>query len=350
MEHEYFNYDIVPSDIWRLIFKQFQTLTDLRSFNSINKSCHNYSKYYLQKEKLWLGLFKSRFGLVETQFTPSLLPSKLFRIKQMLRPSLNINKNNINFDGPLKIVVVGDGGIGKTSYTKLVSGDHVDKRYIPTIGVEVHKIEVKSSKRNFQLTLWDTAGPEKFGGLRDGYYIGAAGAIILSDVTSLYTIKNVPNWHRDVMRVCGDIPIAVCGNKVDQLPEGASSSNLVRRFIRLMTFAKKKNTMFCEISNYAKFGVHEPLIWILQQLTGDDTLELTFPPLNGTVRGKINSKIFDAAMAARGIMLRYQIDINVMDEFEDIVDRLRRVPRNDSYHQQKRQVLTCSYLIRHQSP
>lgn len=40
-------------------------------------------------------------------------------------------------------------------------------------------------------------------------------AIIMFDVTSRITYKNVPNWHRDLVRVCENIPIVLCGNKVD---------------------------------------------------------------------------------------------------------------------------------------
>ena len=63
--------------------------------------------------------------------------------------------------------------------------------------------------------VWDTAGQEKFGGLRDGYYIQGQCGIIMFDVTSRVTYKNVPNWHRDLVRVCENIPIVLCGNKVD---------------------------------------------------------------------------------------------------------------------------------------
>lgn len=63
--------------------------------------------------------------------------------------------------------------------------------------------------------MWDTAGQEKFGGLRDGYYIQGQCAIIMFDVTSRVTYKNVPNWHRDLVRVCENIPIVLTGNKVD---------------------------------------------------------------------------------------------------------------------------------------
>jgi GTP-binding nuclear protein Ran len=60
------------------------------------------------------------------------------------------------------------------------------------------------------------AGQEKFGGLRDGYYIQGQCAVIMFDVTSRVTYKNVPNWHRDLVRVCENIPIVLVGNKVSR--------------------------------------------------------------------------------------------------------------------------------------
>ncbi|RVW50428.1 GTP-binding nuclear protein Ran1 [Vitis vinifera] len=59
------------------------------------------------------------------------------------------------------------------------------------------------------------AGQEKFGGLRDGYYINGQCAIIMFDVTAHLTYKNAPTWHRDLYRVCENIPIVLCGNKMD---------------------------------------------------------------------------------------------------------------------------------------
>jgi hypothetical protein len=59
-----------------------------------------------------------------------------------------------------------------------------------------------------KFNVWDTAGQERFGGLRDGYYIQGQCAIIMFDVTSRITYKNVPNWHRDLTRVCENIPRA----------------------------------------------------------------------------------------------------------------------------------------------
>ena len=76
-----------------------------------------------------------------------------------------------------------------------------------------------TSRGPIKFNVWDTAGQEKFGGLRDGYYIQAQCAIIMFDVTAMSTYKNVPEWHRDLERVCGDIPIVLCGNKVDDIKD-----------------------------------------------------------------------------------------------------------------------------------
>lgn len=84
-----------------------------------------------------------------------------------------------------------------------------------TLGVEVHPLTFSTNFGTICFNVWDTAGQEKFGGLRDGYYIQGQCGIIMFDVTSRITYKNVPNWHRDLERVCEKIPIVLCGNKVD---------------------------------------------------------------------------------------------------------------------------------------
>jgi small GTP-binding protein len=84
-----------------------------------------------------------------------------------------------------------------------------------TLGVEVHPLSFSTNFGTIIFNVWDTAGQEKFGGLRDGYYIQGQCGIIMFDVTARITYKNVPNWHRDLERVCENIPIVLCGNKVD---------------------------------------------------------------------------------------------------------------------------------------
>jgi GTP-binding nuclear protein Ran len=66
-----------------------------------------------------------------------------------------------------------------------------------------------------KFNIWDTAGQEKLGGLREGYYIGGQCGIIMFDVCSRITYKNVAKWYKDLTRICEGIPICLVGNKVD---------------------------------------------------------------------------------------------------------------------------------------
>ncbi len=72
---------------------------------------------------------------------------------------------------------------------------------LATQGVDVSSITFYTNHGPIKLNLWDTAGQEKLGGLREGYYIGANCAIIMFDVTSRITYKNVPKWHKDLTRI-----------------------------------------------------------------------------------------------------------------------------------------------------
>lgn len=132
-----------------------------------------------------------------------------------------------------KCVLVGDGGTGKTTFVKRHMTGEFEKRYVATLGVEVHPLVFHTNRGAIRFNVWDTAGQEKFGGLRDGYYIQGQCAIIMFDVTSRVTYKNVPNWHRDLVRVCENIPIVLCGNKVDIKDRKVKAKSIV--------FHRKKN-------------------------------------------------------------------------------------------------------------
>ncbi|XP_047738166.1 GTP-binding nuclear protein GSP1/Ran-like isoform X2 [Hyalella azteca] len=118
-------------------------------------------------------------------------------------------------DSSIKIVLLGDGSTGKTSYVARISSEGFHSQYVATQGYETTRVLVSTSQGDMAVTLWDTAGQEKAGPLRDHYYQDAQGAILFFDVTSKVTYKNIPEWHRDITRVCGDIPVVLFANKVD---------------------------------------------------------------------------------------------------------------------------------------
>lgn len=108
-----------------------------------------------------------------------------------------------------KLILVGDGGVGKTTFVKRHLTGEFEKRYVATRGVEVHPLKFSTNLGDIQFNVWDTAGQEKFGGLRDGYYIQGQCAIIMFDVTSRITYRSVPNWYRDITRVLRKHPYSV---------------------------------------------------------------------------------------------------------------------------------------------
>ena len=169
-----------------------------------------------------------------------------------------------------KLVLVGDGGTGKTTFVKRHLTGEFEKKYIATLGVEVHPLQFHTNFGPIVFNVWDTAGQEKFGGLRDGYYIQGQCGIIMFDVTSRITYKNVPNWHRDLERVCENIPIVLCGNKVDVKERKVKTG--------AVTFNRKKNLQYFEISAKSNYNFEKPFLWLARKLVGNPALEFAAAP------------------------------------------------------------------------
>jgi len=163
-----------------------------------------------------------------------------------------------------KLVLVGDGGTGKTTFVKRHLSGEFEKKYLPTVGVEVHPLKFHTTHGIICFNVWDTAGQEKYGGLRDGYYIQGNCGIIMFDVTSRQTYKNVPNWHRDVVRVCENIPIVLVGNKVDVMERAVKA--------RQITFHRKKNLQYYDISAKSNYNFEKPFLWLAKKLANDNNL------------------------------------------------------------------------------
>lgn len=169
-----------------------------------------------------------------------------------------------------KLILVGDGGVGKTTFVKRHVTGEFEKRYVATLGVEVYPLKFHTNLGPIQFNVWDTAGQEKFGGLRDGYYIQGQCAIIMFDVTSRITYRSVPNWHRDLTRVCENIPIVLCGNKVEVKDRKVKAKQI--------TFHRKKNLQYFEISAKVNYNFEKPFLWIARKLAGNNDLQFVEAP------------------------------------------------------------------------
>lgn len=120
------------------------------------------------------------------------------------------------FDYSLKVVVVGDSGVGKTCMLLRFVRDQWQGETQPTLGVEFLTKVVQTEEHRIQLQLWDTAGQELFRSVTRGYYRGSAGALILFDLTSHDSFNNVQQWLDDLKEVARqDVVIILIGNKCD---------------------------------------------------------------------------------------------------------------------------------------
>jgi len=138
------------------------------------------------------------------------------------------------------------------------------------MGVEVHPLPFYTNLGAVIFACWDTAGQEKFGGLRDGYYIGGQAAIIMFDVTARVTYKSVPHWHKDLVRVCEEIPIVLCGNKVDCKDRKVKPKEIF--------FHRKKNLQYYDISAKSNYNYEKPFLYIARKLTGNPNCNFVEQP------------------------------------------------------------------------
>ncbi len=166
-----------------------------------------------------------------------------------------------------KIVLVGDGGVGKTTWVKRHSTGDFEQKYIPTMGVDVFPLTFHTTKGPVCMNVWDCAGQEKYNGLGPGYYIGADAAIVMFDVTSRRSYKNAQTWIRDIRTATNEsIPIVLCGNKID-CTERDQKVKPNHIFLH-----KTENCLaYYSLSAKSNYDFEKPLLAIIRNMLGDDT-------------------------------------------------------------------------------
>ena len=148
---------------------------------------------------------------------------------------------------PQKIVLLGDGCIGKSTFfekmDKLKDDNYrFSKKYRATDNFDFKRLNLQTSEGTVVLDLWDTAGQESRGGmLRDAYLKGADGVLLLYDVTEKNTKDNIPKWLQQVSKVSPGIPVAVLGNKSDKFKDLQQSESVKIRECNLQSWYKNQN-------------------------------------------------------------------------------------------------------------
>jgi small GTP-binding protein len=129
----------------------------------------------------------------------------------------------------MKIVLAGDGAVGKTALRERYLGKGFSSNYMMTIGADFALKEAQIREKNIKFQIWDLAGQPRFGTVRSVYYYGCLGALLVFDVTRPDTFTNLESWLDEIFKHNGKglIPVVLLGNKVDlreQFPNHVTDS------------------------------------------------------------------------------------------------------------------------------
>ena len=132
-----------------------------------------------------------------------------------------------------KIILIGNSGVGKTSFFRKISTGEFSEKNIATIGIEKKTLDFdidinkdgKIEKKKFNISLFDTAGQEKFRAVTLNYYKGAHGILLLYDISDKSSFENIKTWIDSIRNTLGktkDVKYAIIlmGNKLDLIEEG----------------------------------------------------------------------------------------------------------------------------------
>ncbi|MFW9993788.1 MAG: Rab family GTPase [Candidatus Odinarchaeota archaeon] len=117
----------------------------------------------------------------------------------------------------MKIILAGDGAVGKTSLRERYLGRGFTGQYLETVGADFALKIDNIGGENIKFQIWDLAGQPRFQTVRSVYYSGAKGALLLFDITRRSSFENLNSWVDEIWKHNGSgvIPIVVLGNKYD---------------------------------------------------------------------------------------------------------------------------------------
>uniref|UniRef100_A0A8C5IWD4 small monomeric GTPase n=1 Tax=Junco hyemalis TaxID=40217 RepID=A0A8C5IWD4_JUNHY len=163
----------------------------------------------------------------------------------------------------LKLLLLGDSGVGKSSLLRRFTDGAFEPRLTPTVGIDFKVKKMLVDGRAVQLAIWDTAGQERFRTVTPSYYRGAQGVVLVYDVTRKATFTGLGRWlnELEMYTTSSSTVKMLVGNKTDK-PERE-----VERKEGLQ-LARKHSLLFIETSAKTQDGVHhafeELVIKILQ--------------------------------------------------------------------------------------
>ncbi len=156
------------------------------------------------------------------------------------------------YEYSFKIIVIGPGGVGKSSLIRRFVKNEFSFNYKFTIGVEINSKMIEYEKGLFaKLTIWDIGGQDRFKNLRRNFYEGTHGAFVVFDLSRAQTFPKIKEWISDMNKILEEkIPFIILGNKSDLVPKIGELINGNEP----LQFANKMDSTYVETS--AKSGTN----------------------------------------------------------------------------------------------
>ncbi|KAJ8471510.1 hypothetical protein OPV22_025853 [Ensete ventricosum] len=170
-------------------------------------------------------------------------------------------KADEDYDYLFKVVLIGDSGVGKTNLLSRFSRNEFSSESKSTIGVEFATRTIRVDEKLVKAQIWDTAGQERYRAITSAYYRGAAGALVVYDVTRHVTFENVERWMKELKNhTDANTVIMLLGNKADLRHIRAVSVEDAQ------AFAQRERAFFMETSALESMNVETAFTEVLTQI------------------------------------------------------------------------------------
>ncbi|MHA2253454.1 MAG: GTP-binding protein [Candidatus Kariarchaeaceae archaeon] len=141
----------------------------------------------------------------------------------------------------LKMSLLGDGAVGKTSLRKRFMGQGYRDEHLQTIGADFAakhtEMEYNGKQRTVTFQIWDLAGQQRFESIRSRFFQGSMGGLCIFDITREDSFKNIPRWIEELWKHNGKgvVPIVLIGNKSDLRDRSSVSEKRAKEYCQEMT-------------------------------------------------------------------------------------------------------------------
>ncbi|RSH76991.1 Ras- protein Rab-4B [Apiotrichum porosum] len=159
------------------------------------------------------------------------------------------------YDYLFKLIVIGEAGTGKSCLLYQCIHETFKEHSAHTIGVEFSSRTLRIGDRSVKLQLWDTAGQERFRSVTRSYYRGAAGAILVYDITRRSTFDNLDRWLADARALASPhLVLVLVGNKKDK------DEDREVEYAEGERFAQENGLLFVETSSLTGENASTPFL------------------------------------------------------------------------------------------